>query len=578
MFTSQAVLFLLQLSPVLSASLRPEARANAGGQQQIIVSEPATEGFKCDLPPVRAPPADDGLPSSDIFASDAALKKQVERHSAVVQVPSVCYDDLSDNFDEDERWLPFYDLHEVLADLFPLVHSRAKVEKINRFGLVYTFAGSNSSLKPILLAAHQDVVPVADPSTWTYPPFSAHYDGTYLWGRGASDDKNSLVALMSALETLLSTASWTPHRTIILAFGFDEECSGRRGAGSIAKHLESVWGNGSVAMILDEGGMGLQLLDDTLYALPAVLEKGHVDIKFVLYINGGHSSIPYPHTGIGVISEIVVALESHPYEPRLTKSSPLYNHLVCQARYSPDAAPKITELLKHDDLEALAQELVSIDRPTQFRLQTSQAVDIIHGGVKINAMPEVITLQVNYRVAPHNSIPEIQKNVIKYIQPIVEKYSLVVEAFEGDQEFWDFANEDLSDLIPSGGAVMDDVRPMYEVSYNGTLVLSASQKTAVAPTSPTVGSPIWDAFSGVIQHSFGFPGGKVVPASELMTGNTDTRHYLNLSKNVYRWTPTRQGYTFNAHTVDEHINMKAHMEALTFYYDLIRVFDVEEDF
>ena len=373
-----------------------------------------------------------------------------------------------------------------------------------------------------MLTAHQDVVPVADPTTWTYPPFSAHFDGTWLWGRGASDDKNSMTGLLSAVEGLLAEG-FTPKRTILLAFGFDEECSGRRGAGSITRHLEAIYGNDSIAIILDEGGMGLQLLDgDALYALPAVMEKGHVDVWFELHVVGGHSSVPFPHTGIGIVSEIVAALESRPYEPLLTKGSPIYNHFVCQARYSPDAEPKITKLLKEGDLKALTDELVSIDRPTHFRLQTSQSVDYISGGQKINAMPEVIKLGVNYRVAPQNSIPEIQHNIVKYIQPIVEKYRLTVKPFEGDKGYEDYKSVYESASIE---ALEDGVKPFYEVDYNGTLVLTSSQQTLVAPVSPTSGA-VWDVFSGTIQHSFAFEGGKVIPTGELMTGNTDTRHYL----------------------------------------------------
>lgn len=112
-----------------------------------------------------------------------------------------------------------------------------------------------------MLTAHQDVVPVADPSTWKYPPFSAHFDGRWLWGRGASDDKNSLSAIFSALETLLSDPTWVPRRTIIVALGFDEE-SGSRGAGTIGPLLEERYGQWSMAIILDEGGMGLELLED----------------------------------------------------------------------------------------------------------------------------------------------------------------------------------------------------------------------------------------------------------------------------------------------------------------------------
>ncbi|KAK1623651.1 peptidase family M20/M25/M40 [Colletotrichum phormii] len=542
----------------------------------------AASSFKCDLPPPVAP--SDGLPSArDLFTSKAAVQKQVERHTALVRVPSICYDDLGD-FDKDERWNVFYELHDVLKKTYPVFHARSTLQKVNTFGLVYTLPGSNPSLKPLLLAAHQDVVPVADAATWTYPPFSAHYDGEWMWGRGVSDDKNSFTALLSALETLLSfkdtdgsgNYAWTPTRTIILASGFDEECSGARGAGHIATHLQQTWGNDSMALVLDEGGMGLQQLDSgTLYALPAVMEKGHVDIWINLHVTGGHSSVPFPHTGIGIVSEMVVALESNPYAPQLTTSSPLYEHMVCQARYSPLAQPKITQLLEEGDLDALAAELISIDRPTHYRLQTSQSVDYFQAGQKINAMPEKIRVGVNYRVAPQNSIPKIQHNVVKYISSIAEKYGIKIKAFEGDEEYAKYAALHASKDVGSTKKLEDGVKPLYDVDYNGTLFLSRTQATLPAPISPTTG-PIWDLFSGTLQSSFQFDGGKVVPVGELMTGNTDTRHYLSLTRNVYRFVPIRNGYTINAHTIDERIKFDAHMEILRFYYDLIRNFDAAD--
>lgn len=88
--------------------------------QHPFVGEPAAADFKCDLPPV-VNPAGDGLPSADnLFSSDEALEKQVLRHGAIVKVPSICYDDLGD-LDKDKRWLPFYDLHDVLLKTYPLV-------------------------------------------------------------------------------------------------------------------------------------------------------------------------------------------------------------------------------------------------------------------------------------------------------------------------------------------------------------------------------------------------------------------------------------------------------------------------
>ena len=143
---------------------------------------------------------------------------------------------------------------------------------------MYEWTGSDTSLKPYILAAHQDVVPVNPDTvdTWTHPPYSGYFDGTTIWGRGASDDKGSLAAIMLTLETLIEKG-WTPSRTIVLAFGFDEEASGIhvsidfdyedsgsnycvKGASALGKALEETYGRDAFAFVVDEGGMILLFL------------------------------------------------------------------------------------------------------------------------------------------------------------------------------------------------------------------------------------------------------------------------------------------------------------------------------
>lgn len=90
------------------------------GSGQRPLSSGARSSFKCDLPPALDP-SRDGLPSAtDLFSSKKSLNRQVERHQALVRVPSICYDDLGP-FDEDDRWLPFYDVHDVLEETYPIV-------------------------------------------------------------------------------------------------------------------------------------------------------------------------------------------------------------------------------------------------------------------------------------------------------------------------------------------------------------------------------------------------------------------------------------------------------------------------
>ncbi len=160
---------------------------------------------------------------------------------------------------------------------------------MNRYGLIYTFQGTSQDLNPFLLRAHQDVVPASSISKWTYPPFEPHYDGQYLWGRGSSDCKSNLIGILSVVESLLSQ-DWKPRRSLVLAFGFDEEDGGVRGADKIAEVLESAWGGNGFVLILDEGGMGLMTVGEYVYARPGVAEKGYVDAKLILETSGGHSS------------------------------------------------------------------------------------------------------------------------------------------------------------------------------------------------------------------------------------------------------------------------------------------------
>lgn len=50
----------------------------------------------------------------------------------------------------------------------------------------------------------------------------------------------------------------------------------------------------------------------------------------------------------------------------------------------------------------------------------------------------------------------------------------------------------------------------------------------------------------------------------------------DLTPNVYRWSPTRQGGTDGVHTVDEKVNMTVHMELVRFYYDFVRNFEATD--
>lgn len=126
---------------------------------------------------------------------------------------------------------------------------------------------------------HQDVVPVLQvtESRWKYPPYSAHFDGRFVWGRGASDCKNIVIGVLEAFETLLQK-DHKPERTMLAAFGFDEEISGWKGAAFLSKHLEETKGKNSIDLVIDEGGLGIKEMYGTMFVLPGLGEKGRISM------------------------------------------------------------------------------------------------------------------------------------------------------------------------------------------------------------------------------------------------------------------------------------------------------------
>jgi hypothetical protein len=41
---------------------------------------------------------------------------------------------------------------------------------------------------------------------WKHPPYSGHFDGERIWGRGTADDKNGLIAILSVSSSVVLLA------------------------------------------------------------------------------------------------------------------------------------------------------------------------------------------------------------------------------------------------------------------------------------------------------------------------------------------------------------------------------------
>ncbi|EJT98482.1 carboxypeptidase S [Dacryopinax primogenitus] len=510
------------------------------------------------------------------FADPVFVNKSAELLGASVRIPTEMYDGLGE-VGEDDRWEKFGAFHAWLEGAFPNVHATFKKETVNTWGLVYTWKGSDGSLKPLMLTGHQDVVPV-EPQTydqWTHPPFSGYFDGEWIWGRGSCDDKGGLMAIMIAMETLLKKG-FVPKRTVLLAFGFDEEVSGMRGAASIGNFLLETYGENSMAMLIDEGA-GYSEIMGAMYAAPGVGEKGAIDARLAVKTKGGHSSTPPKHTGIGILSSLVTSVEANPIPPRLTRSNPFYSTLQCIAEYSPELPKKARHLIrasqKSDNaLEKLGEwamhELpagVAVLPIGPSLMSTTQAVDLIHGGVKSNALPEQAYAVINHRVSVSDSLAVVQDHLVELLGPQAAQWNLSMEGF--------------------GAVVSAD---SDDAPKAGSLVLSDTFGTALepAPVSPVEGA-VWNVLGGTIKtvyaHNDGLPASirraklesgeqistEINMAPGIMSGNTDTRHYWGLTPHIFRYAHNRpEGIGNGFHTVNEAMGIENFMAAIEFFTTL----------
>ncbi|KAK0620617.1 hypothetical protein B0T14DRAFT_431214 [Immersiella caudata] len=518
------------------------------------------ERFKagCVQPDPIFPSKDEDLDKlQDFIATETFRNASIARLSGAVQVKSESFDDLG-AVGEDPRWEVFYDLSHYLAGAFPLVHEKLLVEKVNSHGLLYTWKGSDESLKPSLLMAHQDTVPVP-PETigaWKYPPWSGAYDGKYIWGRGSSDCKNLLIAELEAIELLLS-ANFHPKRTVLLSFGFDEECSGKQGAQKLSAFIHERYGDDGLAVIVDEGS-GYQEAWGSRFFLPGTAEKGYTDISITVRMPGGHSSVPPAHTSIGVLSELITNIEANQgYPTRLDDENPYYSQLQCGAAYSPGFPKKLKKLLSHRKSSShkckakpdyLALEAAKQNQYTRYLMQTSQAVDVITGGIKINALPERVTVTVNHRINIGETTQVVRDRLTDLAGKMAHKYNLTLHAFDGKEE-------------PSS-IILTETKDVLEVA-------------PVTPTDASVDGP-FKVFAGTTRA---VQGEDVIVAPGIMTGNTDTRYYWALTKHIFRFDPGYDpedptgGFDNGIHTVNERVSVAGHINSVKWLTTWVRNMD-----
>ena len=402
----------------------------------------------------------------------------------------------------------FAELNEFLASTYPKTFEQLDVEYINTYSILLRWAGSDPSQNPVLFTAHTDVVPIeiGTEDGWQHPPFAGVIENNNLYGRGTLDDKQGVLSLLEATETLLEEG-YQPRRTLVFGFGHDEEIGGGNGAAALAERMREL--NLSFDWMVDEGGFVVRdtpLLPGRDLAMINVAEKGYVTLTLTTQAPGGHSSSPAKTGAIGTLARALDRIESNPFEPKLVE--PMRSALTMMAAEM--AQPErflFNNLWLFDSL--IAGQMAK-DTTTQPMVRTTTALTMINAGIKENVIPQRAEAKVNFRLLPGDTVDML----IATITEIVDDPSVVIT-----NDRW-----------------MD--RPgVADANGNGFAVISAATATV-------------------------YPNALAIPS--LLQATTDTRHYVNLAKDQYRFhgNSIDASQARSVHGTNEYISERSYNNAI----------------
>ncbi|MET0297084.1 MAG: M20/M25/M40 family metallo-hydrolase, partial [Microbacterium sp.] len=253
----------------------------------------------------------------------------LDRFRELLRIPTVSHADetLVD-------WARFEEFRAAVERLYPATHRVLEREIVDGHSLLYRWRGAEAS-DPLVLMAHQDVVPVVE-SEWTHPPFEAVVEGegadATLHARGAIDDKGALVAILEAIEQL-AAEGFTPARDVYLAFGHNEET-----AGGGAQAMVSALRERGIrpALVLDEGGAVVEGAVPGVTvptAMVGVAERGVMTLRLTAREGGGHASTPPALPATARLARAIDRLQRHPFPTRLV--APVRAMLTTIAPHAP---------------------------------------------------------------------------------------------------------------------------------------------------------------------------------------------------------------------------------------------------
>lgn len=489
---------------------KPISRAVAAALTAGAAGAAAFMGARAYRAGTGIPAGDGGAGGHAQFAGAEHAQPAADRLSELIGYRTV-FSQARDRIELDQ----FTGFIDALQRMYPAVHKQLDRQLVNGHALLFKWAGRgpDPTAMPVVLMAHYDVVPVDSRDAWAHPPFSGHQEGGYVWGRGALDDKGSLVVIMSAVESLLNEG-FAPSHDVYLSFGNNEETAGDSAAAAVkllTKNGVRPW------LVLDEGGAVATEAFPGLKAPAAVIgvaEKGILDLELLVRAAGGHASTPPRMGATARLAQAIVALEESPFPASMPAAIvEMTRRIGVRSGFGLRLVTENMWAFKG----LLTQIFGVLGDETRALTRTTVAMTMLEGSKATNVLASAARANANIRIAVGESV----ESVVEQVRTIIEDPMVQLTIQEGHD--------------PSPASSFDN------------------EQFALLTRSVAASYP------------------EAVVTPYVQTGVTDSRYFTAICPAVYRFSPLLMDASDRAslHAVNERVRISSLGSGVVFYRELL---------
>lgn len=292
----------------------------------------------------------------------------------------------------------------MLKEMYPAIFGVSELQMINEYGILMHWKGKDSSLQPVVLMGHYDVVS-DEGQDWEHPAFEAEIHDGFVWGRGSIDNKCVFTGILEAMDRLAKD-SFTPERDIYFLASNCEEVAGKT-ADMAAQWFKD---NGIRPwFVLDEGGAIMTEVFAGItkpFAMVGVCEKGWATVKI---------KTSKPKASEKLI-EAMAKLSKSPMSSQLTPT--LETMLTNFGEY---ADAPLNVVLKNLSLfKPVVKKFLQSNDQSAGMVRSSYTITSIDALDENGKIPETAVATIKLRIAPHDSFEAMLQNIKKVLGDTVE--------------------------------------------------------------------------------------------------------------------------------------------------------------